>query len=287
MPFTTLIQVSELQALQASGAPVLVMDCSFDLTDLQAGRAQYLSGHLPGGQFADVHHDLSCHDAHAETASGGRHPLPARAQVAAWLAQRGLNPDTQLVVYDRQGCNFCARLWWMAQWAGHAAVAVLDGGLQAWCQAGGKLETGEAPTPAPGHFQLQAPLRTLRSSAEVLAALGQPQQTLIDARAPARFRGETEPLDPVAGHIPGALNRPFSSNIALDGRFKPATLLQAEWQELLHERAPASVVHYCGSGVSALPNLLAMEIAGLGGSALFAGSWSEWCADATRPVERG
>ena len=184
MPFTTLIQVSELQALQASGAPVLVMDCSFDLTDLQAGRAQYLSGHLPGAQFADVHHDLSCHDAHAETASGGRHPLPARAQVAAWLAQRGLNPDTQLVVYDRQGCNFCARLWWMAQWAGHAAVAVLDGGLQAWQAAGGAVNSGEEPSHFQSHFALNEPLRQLATASDVPTPCNQArrvQSTMVSA----------------------------------------------------------------------------------------------------------
>ena len=286
MPFTTLIQVSELQALQASGAPVLVMDCSFDLTDLQAGRAQYLSGHLPGAQFADVHYDLSCHDAHAETASGGRHPLPARAQVAAWLAQRGLNPDTQLVVYDRQGCNFCARLWWMAQWAGHADVAVLDGGLAAWQAAGGALASGSEAARAPGNFTLQAPLRELLSADAVQAGLGG-AQTIIDARAPARYRGEVEPLDPVAGHIPGALNRPFGDNIARDGRFKPAALLRTEFEALLHERDAAEVVHQCGSGVSALPNLLAMELAGLPAGRLFAGSWSEWCSSSERPVARG
>jgi len=175
----------------------------------------------------------------------------------------------------------------MLKWLGHEAVAVLDGGLQAWQAAGGAVRSGTEPTPEPTPFVPGPALRRLVSAAEVLAALGQPTQTLIDARATPRYRGEVEPLDPVAGHIPGALNRPFTLNFQDDGRFKPAAQLRAEFEALLENRAPASVVHYCGSGVSAIPNLLAMEVAGLGPTALFAGSWSEWCSDPARPVERG
>ena len=194
----------------------------------------------------------------------------------------------QAVVYDRQGVNYCGRLWWMLKWAGHEAVAVLDGGLPVWQAAGGAVQSGGGPVPtAPGDFALQTPLRRLVSVDTVQAQLGSAAQTIVDARAPARFRGEVEPLDPVAGHIPGALNRPFSDNIALDARFKPAELLKAEFDALLAGRDPASVVHQCGSGVSAVPNLIAMEVAGFAPTALFAGSWSQWCSDPSRPCAQG
>ena len=193
----------------------------------------------------------------------------------------------QAVVYDRNGCNYCGRLWWMLRWAGHDAVAVLDGGLQAWQASGQAVNSGEEPCRFQANFELGQPLETLKTVAQVEADLGQATQTLIDARAPARYRGEVEPLDPVAGHIPGALNRPFGSNIAADGRFKPAALLKAEFDQLLAGRDPASVVHQCGSGVSATPNVLAMRIAGFAPTALFAGSWSEWCSQPSRPAEKG
>ena len=199
----------------------------------------------------------------------------------------GLGNDMQAVVYDRQGANYCGRLWWMLKWAGHEAVAVLDGGLQAWQAAGGAVASGTEPAPVPSDFVLKPELRTLTRTQTIVAALGRPAQTLIDARSAPRFSGEAEPLDPVAGHIPGALNRPFGLNMASDGKFKPAAQLRAEFEQLLAGRDPATVVHHCGSGVSALPNLLAMEVAGLGPSALYAGSWSEWCSDASRPVAQG
>ena len=223
-----------------------------------------------------------------QPASGGRHPLPSRERFAMWLSSVGFANNMQAVVYDRQGANYCGRLWWMLKWAGHDAVAVLDGGLQAWQAAGGAVHSGEEPSHFQSHFALNEPLRQLATASDVLARLQRPaDQTVIDARAGARYRGEVEPLDPVAGHIPGALNRPFAENIGADGRFKPAATLRAEFDALLAGRDPATVVHQCGSGVSAVPNLLAMEIAGLGHTALFAGSWSEWCSDPTRPVEKG
>lgn len=284
MPYRTLIQVHELQQLQASGAPLLVFDCSFDLSAAQAGAHSYAQGHIPGARFADLGRDLSAQPGQ-RAASGGRHPLPERTAFAAWLAQQGLSAGAQVVVYDRNGCNFCARLWWMLQWAGHADAAVLDGGLGAWQAAGGVLESGAARAAQPGNFTLQAPLHALLDADAVQAGLGG-AQTIIDARAPARYRGEVEPLDPVAGHIPGALNRPFGENLARDGLFKPAALLRAEFDALLHGRDAAQVVHQCGSGVSALPNLLAMQVAGLPAGRLFAGSWSEWCSRPGRPVAR-
>ena len=284
--YDRLITAAQLQALQASGAPLMVFDCTCDLSNPAAGRDQYLQAHIARAVFADLNKNLSAARG-APRASGGRHPLPTPEAFAAWLSSTGFAGGMQAVVYDRNGANYCGRLWWMLKWAGHDAAAVLDGGLQAWQAAGGALAQGEEPARAPARFTPGAPLRRLASAQDVLAHLGQSGQTVIDARAPARYRGETEPLDPVAGHIPGALNRLFTMNIGPDGRFKSAAQLRAEFEQLLAGRDPASVVHQCGSGVSALPNLLAMEVAGLGPTALFAGSWSEWCADPSRPVERG
>ncbi|CAN7574673.1 sulfurtransferase [Acidovorax sp. LjRoot117] len=297
--YTTLISASELQALIDGGAPLMVFDCSFELMQPSAGAQQYDQAHIPGAVYADLDHDLSAkHGAPGaggtltaqeadKPASGGRHPLPSRERFSMWLSSVGFANPMQAVVYDRQGANYCGRLWWMLKWAGHDAVAVLDGGLQAWQAAGGAVASGEEPAHFQSNFELGEPLRRLATADEVLAGLGSPAQNVIDARAGARFRGEVEPLDPVAGHIPGALNRPFAENIGADGRFKPAATLRAEFDTLLAGRDPATVVHQCGSGVSAVPNLLAMEVAGLGPTALFAGSWSEWCSDPARPVEKG
>ncbi|MFC4622979.1 sulfurtransferase [Comamonas nitrativorans] len=287
LSFPLLISAAQLQALQADGQPLMVFDCSFDLAQPGAGLAQYQEAHIPGAVYAHLDENLSA-AAGDTAASGGRHPLPSREAFAAWLRSVGFCSDMQAVVYDRQGVNYCGRLWWMLKWAGHEAVAVLDGGLQAWQAAGGAL-AGGMPQPAaqPGDFALQAPLRTLATVEEVARRLDSGAQTIVDARGPARFRGEVEPLDPVAGHIPGALNRPFTDNIALDGRFKPAALLRAEFDALLAGRDPASVVHQCGSGVSAVPNLVAMEVAGFAPTVLFAGSWSQWCSDPGRPCVQG
>ncbi|VUZ23842.1 Putative thiosulfate sulfurtransferase SseB [uncultured Comamonas sp.] len=286
LSFPLLISVAQLQSLQAGGQPLMVFDCSFDLAQPGAGLLQYREAHVPGAVYAHLDESLSAAAGDA-AASGGRHPLPSREAFAAWLRSVGFRSDMQAVVYDRQGVNYCGRLWWMLKWAGHEAVAVLDGGLQAWQAAGGAVESGAGPAYAPGDFALQAPLRRLVGVDAVQAQLGSAVQTIVDARAPARFRGEVEPLDPVAGHIPGALNRPFTDNIALDGRFKPAALLRAEFDALLAGRDPASVVHQCGSGVSAVPNLVAMEVAGFAPTALFAGSWSQWCSDPGRPCAQG
>lgn len=299
MTYTTLISTAQLQTLQASGQPYMVFDCSFDLSNPAAGRQQYTQAHIPGAVYADLDQHLSArhgapgkdgqvHTAQTDQpASGGRHPLPSRERFAQWLSSVGFRNDMQAVVYDRQGCNFCGRLWWMLKWAGHDAVAVLDGGLQTWTAQGGATSQGTEPAHFQSNFALHESLRQLVSADEVEQGLGQAgQQTLIDARAPARYRGEVEPMDPVAGHIPGALNRPFTDNIALDGRFKPKELLRAEFEALLQGRDPATVVHQCGSGVSAPPNLIAMEIAGFAPAKLFAGSWSEWCSNPARPVAK-
>lgn len=299
MSYTTLISAEQLQALAASAKPPRIFDCTFDLMKPNAGQEQYLASHIPGAVYANLDTALSARHgvpgAHGvitasgadAPASGGRHPLPNREKFATWLSSIGFANDMQAVVYDRNGANYCGRLWWMLKWAGHENVAMLDGGLQAWLAAGGAVNSGEEPAHFQANFLLGPQKATLVSAQTVAEQLGRPVQTLIDARAAPRFRGEVEPLDPVAGHIPGALNRPFSNNIGSDGKFKPAAELKAEFEALLAGRNPASVVHHCGSGVSALPNLIAMEVAGLGRTSLYAGSWSDWCSDPERPVAQG
>jgi thiosulfate/3-mercaptopyruvate sulfurtransferase len=289
MTYTTLISAAELQALSTSGQPLMVFDCSFDLMQPDVGTAQYLEAHIPGAVYAHLDTALSAKGDRAVTGavSGGRHPLPSRENFAAWLASVGFENTMQAVVYDRQGANYCGRLWWMLKWVGHDHVAVLDGGLQAWQSAGGAVSSGPQATTHASNYA-PAPARYAQAAIETVASnLGRATQTLIDARGAPRFRGEVEPLDPVAGHIPGALNRPFTANFGADGKFKPAEQLRAEFLALLGDRDPATVVHHCGSGVSAVPNLLAMEVAGLGRTALFAGSWSEWSNNPALPVAQG
>ncbi|MDD2918366.1 sulfurtransferase [Rhodoferax sp.] len=281
--YTTLISVAQLQSLMASQQPLMVFDCSFELMQPAAGDAQYQECHIAGAVRADLDRHLSAHGA-PDAASGGRHPLPSRDSFAAWLGSVGLRPDMQAVVYDRQGANYCGRLWWLLKWAGHEAAAVLDGGLQAWLAAEGAVESGAGPTGQASHYPLTTPRTELVAADTVLSQLASPNQTLLDARGAPRFRGEVEPLDPVAGHIPGALNRPFADNLDANGCFKSPELLKAEFDALLAGRDPATVVHHCGSGVSAVPNIIAMEVAGLGRTALYAGSWSDWCSDRSRPV---
>jgi thiosulfate/3-mercaptopyruvate sulfurtransferase len=288
MTYTTLITAQQLLNIQAEGTPHKIFDCSFDLNQPDAGMAMFTDVRIACAVYAHLDHDLSAKTTaqRANAASGGRHPLPAREQVADWLGRMGFENNMQAVVYDRQGNNFCGRLWWMLKWVGHEAVAILDGGLHAWQAAGGAMRSGLMPRTRTKSFTMGAPLVSLRDVNTVQQQLGS-QQTIIDARAPARFKGETEPIDPVAGHIPGALNRPFSLNMTPEGFFKPPAVLRQEFEALLAGRDPATVVHQCGSGVSALPNLVAMQIAGLVPGTLFAGSWSEWCSNSERPVEKG
>ena len=294
--YTTLISADQLKALQGSGAPSMVFDCSFDLMNPAAGEEQYRKSHIAAAVYANLDTALSdqgvvdadgAHHPHPDAASGGRHPLPGREKFAMWLSSVGFSNDMQAVVYDRNGGTYCGRLWWMLKWAGHDASAVLDGGLKAWLAVGGEVTDQPEPSHFQSNFRLGSQLRSLATTPVVQSRLGQSGQTLIDARAPARFRGEVEPLDPVAGHIPGALNRPASENFSADGRFKPAAELKSEFEQLLQGREPVTVVHHCGSGVSAVPNLIAMEVAGLGPTLLYAGSWSEWITNPKRPVARG
>jgi len=284
--YTTLISVDQLQTLRASGTPLMVFDCSFELLQPKTGDAQYLQSHIAGAVRADLDRHLCCFDP-ALALCGGRHPLPSREMLVQWLGSVGLTPDMQAVVYDRQGANYCGRLWWLLKWVGHEAVAVLDGGLQAWQAAGIATEAGQEPTFSASIYPLAPATVAWIATDDVVKNLARPNQTILDARARPRYLGEQEPIDPVAGHIPGALNRPFANNLDASGQFKSPELLRQEFADLLGRRDPASVVHHCGSGVSAVPNLLAMEVAGLGRTALYAGSWSEWCSDPARPVAKG
>jgi thiosulfate/3-mercaptopyruvate sulfurtransferase len=276
---TTLVDGATLAAYLGDPAWVVV-DCRHDLADPAAGETAYARGHIPGAVFLHLDRDLSS----AKNGRNGRHPLPDIATLAAALGRAGIGPGVQVVAYDDCGGMMAGRLWWLLRWLGHEAVALLDGGLSAWTAAGGAL-SAEMPEPAARPFT-PAPRDWVLGADQVLAGLGRPDRVIVDARAPDRFRGENESIDPVGGHIPGARNRFFRDNLGPDGRFKPADQLRQEWTEALAGFAPEQVVHQCGSGVSACHNLLAMEIAGLPGARLYAGSWSEWCADPARPVER-
>jgi thiosulfate/3-mercaptopyruvate sulfurtransferase len=279
--YRTLISAAELQTLVASASPPAIVDAGFDLADVDAGERAYRAGHLPGSHYLHLDRDLSG----PKTGHNGRHPLPAREAFAATLGRLGITPQTQVIALDRQGGPYAARLWWMLRWMGHEAGAVLDGGVDAWTKAGGTLDA-LLPTPrAAPPYPPRAPLAPSIDAATLVHELGRIQ--LIDARAAERFRGEVEPIDPVAGHIPGALNRFHKDNLEPDGRFKPAAQLRAEFAELLGTRLAAQTVHQCGSGVTAFHNLLAMEHAGLVGSRLYPGSWSEWSSDPARPIAKG
>lgn len=280
----TLISVQQLQALQHSSTRVRVFDCSGDLMNPPLGLQMFEQHHLPGAQYADVQGDLC--GTKADGINAGRHPLPPRERVAEWMGRHGVDAQTQVVVYDQQQANYCARLWWLLKWCGHEAVAVLDGGLAAWQKEGLPVESGPAVAPSPCHFELRPSCVNWLSTQEVAETLGK-GPVIIDARARPRYLGETEPLDPVAGHIPGARNRPFNLNLQENGLFKSPEVLRQEFQALLDGQSPETVIHQCGSGISAIPNLLAMEVAGLGRSRLYPGSWSEWCNTPGLPCAKG
>ncbi len=277
---TPLVSPEQLIATLAGGATPLVIDCSFDLADTGAGERAFAQGHLPGAVYAHLDRDL----AGPKTGRNGRHPLPARDDWAETLARLGVTPARAVVVYDAQGGMYAARAWWMLLWAGHRAASVLDGGLQAWQAAGGAVESGAvSPVPAPSPYLLGDSLVATIDADALQASLG--RVTVLDARAGERYRGEVEPLDKRAGHIPGARSRFFKDNLDALGRFKPASELRTAFTAFGAE--PAQVVHQCGSGVTACHNLLAMSAAGLQGSALYPGSWSEWSSDPARPVAVG
>lgn len=278
--FTTLIGAGEL-ASHVSDEQWIVFDCRHDLADTDAGRRAYRESHIPGARFAHLDENLSG----PKTGKTGRHPLPDPQTFCDWLGACGMDNVKQAIAYDDAGGFYAARLWWMLRWLGHDAVAVLDGGLQAWRAAGLPLNA-EMPLIVPTRFETRPRLLPV-DAAWVASHLQQPQMRIIDARSPDRYRGENETLDAVGGHIPGAINRFFKLNLDDTGRFKPAAVLHTEFSELLNGTAPDTVVHQCGSGVTACHNLLAMEQAGLVPGRLYPGSWSQWSRDPARPVQTG
>ncbi|WP_374674532.1 sulfurtransferase [Ideonella sp.] len=280
---TPLISAEALRARLGTDAWPVLLDCSFDLMDTAAGERAWAMQHLPGAHCAHLDRDLSGPKTARGALDGGRHPLPDRDTLAATLGRWGIGPDTPVVAYDAQGGPFAARAWWLLRWMGHRAVAVLDGGLAAWQAAGGPLESAAPTTPVRPPYPASGPAMPTVNAQRLLQGAG--DLVVVDARAGERFRGEVEPLDARAGHIPGARHRFFKDNLAPDGRFLPPEALRAAFGR--HGVAPTQVVHQCGSGVTACHNLLAMEAAGLHGAALYPGSWSEWSADPARPVARG
>jgi len=291
--FKTLIDAATLQTLMGarpSPPALVILDCRFDLTAPDAGGRAYLAGHIPTARYLDLNRDLS----NPVSAASGRHPLPSPERLAARFEALGIRERSQVVVYDEVNGSFAARAWWLLRWLGHTRAAVLDGGMQAWRAAGGAIESGGTTQPEdPGRGDSgsasspRVDPQAVVGSEELAALMKAGRRLLVDARAPERFAGTVEPIDPVAGHVPGAVNHPFSANLAGDGRFLPLEELERRWRERLNGVSPADTIAMCGSGVTACHNLLALEIAGLTGAKLYAGSWSEWIRDPNRPVARG
>jgi thiosulfate/3-mercaptopyruvate sulfurtransferase len=281
MPQGPLIDVRSLA--QRLGDPTwIVVDCRFNLLEPSAGRAAYTAGHVPGARYADLDRDL----AKPPLASEGRHPLPTAASFAAKLGAWGIGAHDTVVVYDEGSGAIAARLWWLLGWIGHARAAVLDGGYAAWQRAALPVETA-SPAWQPKTYPERAVAAGRVVATADLAHRQAAGDVVVDARAAPRYRGETEPIDPIAGHVPGARNWPFSNNVTATGEFRPSAELRRELTELLDGRSPEQVIAMCGSGVTACHLLLAMAVAGLEGGKLFAGSWSEWIRDPARPVATG
>jgi len=281
MSHRTLITAESLAGLL--GDPRLrIFDCRFDLARPGDGHRRYLDEHLPGAVYADLDRDLAA----AVTPGSGRHPLPAPVDFAAWLRRQGVNRDSRVVAYDDGNGMYAARLWWMLRWLGHDEVAVLDGGMRRWLQLGLQL-SDDIPSPSPGDFVGQPRADAVADAAAVLAATGDPSQRVLDARAPERYRGEVEPIDAVAGHVPGAGNHPFGLSLDAQGGFLGPDELRGALAASLAGTPPDRVIAMCGSGVSACHLLLALEHAGLRGARLYPGSWSEWSSDPARPVRTG
>jgi len=276
MSGSTLVSTGELAGRLADWR---VFDCRHDLAKPELGETQYREAHIPGALFAHLDRDLSA----PKTGKNGRHPLPDAQTFGTWLGAQGLKPADHVVCYDAANGMFAARLWWMLRWVGHKSVAVLDGGIAKWLREG-RAVTAEVPRFARSSY----PVKASDQAVDVhFVEKNLKKLTLLDARAPARYRGETEPIDPEAGRIPGALNRLSLENVKADGTFKASEEIRQAFATALGTRSPKEVVNYCGSGVSACHNLLAMEIAGLTGARLYPGSWSEWIADPKRPRQKG
>jgi thiosulfate/3-mercaptopyruvate sulfurtransferase len=260
----------------------VVFDTRHDLMDAEKGRRAYAEGHVPGAFFLHTDEDL----AGPKTGANGRHPLPDVRAFAERINRCGVTPATQVVAYDDLGGNFAVRLWWLLRWLGHERVALLDGGYPKWLRERRPV-TKDVPPPRAGSFVPRARLGATVDAHYVDRVRNDPAIALVDARAPNRYAGEQEPIDPVAGHIPGARNRFWQDNLLPDGRFKTAERLRDEWTRWFGDAAVEQSVHMCGSGVTACHNLFALELAGLGEARLYPGSWSEWCADKARPVATG
>ncbi|WP_425396467.1 sulfurtransferase [Aeoliella sp.] len=278
MAYQTLLSVDQLTQLLEQPRDVVVVDCRFELADPDAGEQQYAAGHIPGAVYAHLDRDLSS----PIIATSGRHPLPDPSALAAKFSAWGIDGSKQVVAYDNSGGAFASRLWWLARWLRLRDVAVLDGGFAAW-QASGGAVTQEVPTPEPTEFTATPDDSLWITSDKLAAALGTGDVVLVDARDPERYRGDVEPIDPVAGHVPGAVNLPFKQNLNDAGCYLPKDELRERFISVASEAG--NMVHMCGSGVTACVNLLACEHAGLSGTKLYAGSWSEWIRDAGRAVE--
>ncbi|MEO8630511.1 MAG: sulfurtransferase [Betaproteobacteria bacterium] len=280
MSYTTIISADQLNP-HLNDANWVIFDCRHDLMKPDAGAQAYAQSHVPGARFAHTDHDLAA----PKNGRNGRHPLPEPERFTEWLGRNGVDASKQVICYDSAAGSSATRLWWMLRWLGHDAVAVLDGGWEAWLRESLPV-TAELPNIKPATFTAR-PREAMVDANYVREHLNQSEMVLVDARSAERFRGETEPVDPVAGHIPGARNRLYKDNLGPDGRFKSPGVLKREFEILLQTASPSRVVHQCGSGISACHNVLAMEIAELPGSRLYPGSWSEWIADSSRPIATG
>jgi thiosulfate/3-mercaptopyruvate sulfurtransferase len=280
--FTTLVSTQQLAA-QLGDPGWVVVDCRFTLSDPDTGNAAWRRSRIPGASYLHLENDLSG----SKTDISGRHPLPDPSTLTRRLGECGVRDASQVVVYDDSFGSIAARLWWMLRWLGHDAVAVLDGGFQKWQRERHPLETVHPGVHVPGEFRAEPRRSAWVDARHIELALRFHDDLLIDARAPERFAGEMEPFDPIAGHIPGAINRPWEDNLEVDGTFAPPMELREAYQAILGGRPPVRAIHACGSGVTACHNLLAMEVAGLAGSRLYPGSWSEWITDPARPVAIG
>jgi thiosulfate/3-mercaptopyruvate sulfurtransferase len=281
MAYTTLVSTQQLAA-RLDDPDWVILDSRHDLMNRAFGHEAYAGGHVPGARFISIDDDLADHAGKGR----GRHPLPSPTALGAVFSRLGIDAGKQVVVYDSASGSSAARAWWCLRWLGHPNVAILDGGITQWKAEGRALATA-MPAWQPASFQVRPDDNMKIETPAVLAQIDNTDSRVIDARAAERYDGSAETIDPVGGHIPGALNRFWKANLDADGKFKPATQLRAEFAALMGQLRPGQLIHQCGSGVTACHNLLAMEIAGLPGGKLYPGSWSEWCADATRPVATG